>query len=137
MKKRGLLFLIGGFIYLGILSIFFYHVSVMANEIEEEAHEIIEEENERLSQLEEDQENDNPVLSDNIGSIQAVNIDEDTDTDNNKEDYQESPNRDNISEDQTENGEIMNEDQFRIMVIFSAGLLLGCLLGNNLTGFIK
>ena len=105
------------------------------NTLKVQAKEIVDLENGYLSSLEEVEVIPDKVLSDSIGYIEEVNELED------EENYTEtdSDNSDGIdvSENQAENGEVMNDDQFRIMIIFCFGLCAGVVVGHFLTGFIK
>lgn len=58
------------------------------------------------------------------------------DTSDPEEDQGGYQDRDSVSEDQTENQQMINPN-FEVMVIFSIGLIAGIMVGNILTGFIK
>ena len=110
-------------------------VSAMGMDIIEKAEEMVESENGLLSPLDEDTEEVGYILQDTIQPITLSYDMEDSEnnSENNSgyENYYES-NESNISD-----SEIMNEDQYRIMVIFCFGLIAGIIAGHFLTGFIK
>lgn len=96
-----------------------------------QAKEITDLSNGYLSSLEEIEEDSDSVLSDSIRYIGEVNELEDSENDSYSDtDYQ-------TEDDLSENEEVMNDDQFRIMIIFCFGLCAGVVVGHFLTGFIK
>ena len=126
--KRLELFLIGGGFYICLILLWSRQFSILVK-----AEEI---RNGYLSSLEEDQDNIDLVLSDNETDMELLN-----DTIQNIQDFADSDseyeNTDNVSEDtQTNEEDLNNEDQFRIMIIFCFGLVAGVIIGNYLTGFI-
>lgn len=127
--KRLELFLIGGVFYICLILLWSRQFSILVK-----AEEI---RNGYLSSLEEDQDNIDLVLSDNETDMETLN-----DTIQNIQDFADSDsdyeNTDDVSEDtQTNEEDMNNEDQFRIMIIFCFGLVAGVIIGNYLTGFIK
>lgn len=124
MRSRGLYFILGGFLFVWILSVYFYHINAMASDLTGKIQMIAIDEDGYISLLEEDEKNTGILLSDSIGDIETLN--EDYDNDN---EYNDS-NMDN-GVDSTE------YDNFKIMVIFCFGLVAGVIVGNYLSGFVK
>lgn len=135
IKNRFFGIIITSVFVLWLLFFFGWHYKVMASDLIEEAEEIVDSENGRLSSLEEDQEVSNQLLQDNIGYVAEIN--EDQDTNNYQENNSYDQEGDILSDDQTENEADMtsNDDQFRIMIIFCFGLTVGVITGKVLLGF--
>lgn len=109
-------------------------VSARGMDLISEAEDIVELENGYLPLDEEIESDPGELLQDTIQDITQVD-------DDNSENFTEDStySEDNIenSESDLSMAEIMNEDQYRIMVIFCFGLLAGVVVGHFLTGFIK
>ena len=131
--KRSLIFLIGGVFYicLGLLWAREYNIlTVHAEEIK------VNFEDGYLSLMEEDQEDQPEILSDTI--VYLDSLDEDKDLSDNSEDIQNNENADDVlSDSETDEETMNNDDQFRIMIVFCFGLCVGVIVGHFLTGFIK
>lgn len=137
MKRALLISLIGGIFYICLMLLWgrqYQILTVHAKEVKENMENI---ENGYLSLDEESTEDSDTVLHDYKGNIE---VDENTDGDSITEDNTEDTERIDVSENSTEDGEnlqVMNDDQFRIMIIFCFGLSVGVIVGHFLTGFIK
>lgn len=126
MKRRLLFLLVGGFFYMCLLLLWGRQYTLL----KVQAKEITDVSNGYISSLEEIEQASDYVLSDSIQYIGEVNELEDSKNDS----YSDT---DTSEDDISENDEVMNEDQFRIMVIFCFGLCAGVVVGHFLTGFIK
>lgn len=125
--KRLLIFLVGGFFYMCLILLWGRQYTLL----KVQAKEITDLSNGYLSSLEEIEEDSDTVLSDSIGYIGEVNeLEASENYSNSDSDYQ-------AEDDISENEEVMNDDQFRIMIIFCFGLCAGVVVGHFLTGFIK
>lgn len=134
MRSRLLSFLVGGFFICCLVLLWGRQYQILTVKAEELTEDI---ENGYFSLDEEDTEDSDSVLSDVTG---VISLNEDTNNDIYSEDYTFDTERNDVSEDSEENAEnvpIMNDDQFRIMIIFCFGLCAGVIVGHFLTGFIK
>ena len=131
--KRILIFLCGGFFYMCLLLLWGRQYTLL----QVQAKEIVDLQNGYFSHLAEIEEDSDSILSDSIKYIADVDdeledLQNDSETDTNYSDGND------VSENQTENAETMNnDDQFKIMIIFCFGLCAGVIVGHFLTGFIK
>ena len=120
--------------YFCIMCVYAREVSARGMDLISEAEDIVELENGYLPLDEEIESDPGELLQDTIQDITQVD-------DDNSENFTEDStySEDNIenSESDLSMAEIMNEDQYRIMVIFCFGLLAGVVVGHFLTGFIK
>lgn len=136
MKNRLIFFIVWGFFYICLVMLWsrqYQILTVSAKEIGEHMKGI----DIGFNALDEEIEQDsNSVLHDNI---QFVALNEEDYRENYSNDYTEDPDGDSFFENQSDNEEIsdMNDNQFRIMVIFCFGLSIGVIVGHFLTGFIK
>lgn len=125
MKRSFILFLLGGFFYSLLCSLYLskaYTVKAKVIEIVDDGY---------ISYMEEDHKVSDNVLSDSIKLISEV---EDEDqihsseiVSNNSEDFSYSE----VSDDMN------NVSEFHIMCVFGFGLIVGVIVGHFLTGFIK
>lgn len=123
MRSRRLYFIVGGFLLVWILSVYFYHVNAMASDLSDKIQIVIDE-NGHFSLLEEDKQNSSIILSDTFGNFETMNE---------NDDY-----NDTVTENDTDlGGDSMQYDNYKIMVVFCFGLLTGVIVGHFLTGFIK
>lgn len=111
-------------------------VSAMGMDIIDKAEQMVESENGYLSSLDEDTTETGYILQDSIQPITLTAYDME-DSENNTENSPGYEDYNENSESDISDSEIMNEDQYRIMIIFCFGLLAGILAGHFLTGFIK
>lgn len=136
MKNRLIFFIVGGFFYICLVMLWsrqYQILTVSAKEIGEQMRGI----DIGFNALDEEiEQNSNSVLHDNI---QFVALNEEDYGENYSDDYSEDTDGDSFSENQSDYEEIsdMNDNQFRIMVIFCFGLSIGVIVGHFLTGFIK
>lgn len=123
--NRKLLFLISAICFYSFIS---FH---MFNSIYVHAAEIIEDLDINLDdEIYSNTEEVDPELSDTFKPIkETISEDSDTETDN--------KDGDNVFNDSEENEEVMTENPIYYMVVFCFGLVLGVIVGNYMTGFIK